>query len=344
MLPLAKKDFDMKQLSALTLRWIGLIGLVILGWLVYALFTHFYVYTSDAYVDGQVIGITPEVSGKVLSVSIHEGMQVQKGQELLTIDPTPFELQLKQDTATLAEAQNTYQQLIASIAAAKANENSAKINKAHTQAIWQHMAGLASEGFSEQAIKNARYDYDNATALFEKSVADTATLEKQLGPQDVEFPAITKAKTSIALDQYNLSKTIIRAPAQGIITNDFLLPGSLVSPNSSLFALVDPSQFWISARYQEGDLSHIHTGEKAAIYLKMYGWKKFTGTVTDIGYGVNRREASNTVVISSLPYLEQTEDWISLQQRFPVMIQLDQAPQNMPYRIGASAKIFIHRL
>jgi multidrug resistance efflux pump len=333
----------MKQLSALTLRWISLAAILILIWLGYMLFNHFYVYTSDAYVDGQVIGITPEISGKVLSVSSHEGMVVEKGQELLRIDPTPFILQLKQDLAALNTAKNNKAQLIASIDAAKANESAAKINMTHTQAIWQHMSGLASSAFSEQAIKNARYDYDNAKALYEKSIADTLTLEKQLGEKNQVFPAIAQAQASIQLDQYNLSKTIIRAPASGIITNDYLLPGSLVSPSVSLFALVEPSQFWVTARYQEGDLSRITLGEKATVYLKMYGWKKFTGTVTDIGYGVNRREASSAVVSSSLPYLDQTEDWISLQQRFPVTIQLDHPPKDMPYRIGASAQIFIHR-
>ena len=205
------------------------------------------------------------------------------------------------------------------------------------------MSGLASKAFSEQAIKNARYDYDNAQALYEKSIADTMALEKQLGEKNQVFPAIAQAQISIQLDQYNLSKTIIRAPASGIIINDYVLPGSFVSPGISLFALVEPSQFWVTGRYQEGALSHIHVGDKADVYLKMYGWKKFTGTVTDIGYGVNRREASNTVVNSSLPYLEQSENWIQLQQRFPVTIELDAAPKEMPYRIGASAKVFIDR-
>jgi multidrug resistance efflux pump len=179
--------------------------------------------------------------------------------------------------------------------------------------------------------------------MYQKAQHDLAVLQKQLGPNDTIFPAIAQAKASIHTDLYNLGKTVVRAPASGIITNDYLLPGAIVGTGTPLFALVEPSHFWVIGRYKEGALQHIHVGEQVSVYLKMYGWKKFTGTVSDIGYGVNRRQASNAVVNSSLPYLEQTEDWIQLQQRFPVTIKLDTAPSDTPYRVGASARIFIHR-
>jgi multidrug resistance efflux pump len=67
-----------------------------------------------------------------------------------------------------------------------------------------------------------------------------------------------------------------------------------------------------------------------------------SGKVIAINRAVNRRQASAAVVPSPLPYLEQTEDWIELAQRFPVVIEFDEpAPRNIP--IGASACVLIHR-
>ena len=333
----------MKKLSALAIRWI--IFIVILGVIAigYLSFSHFYTFTSDAYVDGHVIGITPEISGTVTQVAIKDGMQVKRGQLLFKIDPRPYQIKLQQDKANLQDAYNQQAQLVASIAAAKADKHAAYLTTQHTKATWQHMAGVARAAFSEQAVKDAKFNYDNARALLDKANHDIAVLQKQLGPRGTPFPAIATAKANIRLDHYNLSKTVVRAPSAGIITNEYLLPGAVVNPQNALFALVEPNHFWVKARFKEGALSHIKVGDKVSVYLKMYGLHKFMGTVANIGLGVNRRQNSNMVVQSSLPYLEQTEDWIQLQQRFPVTIQLQSAPTAMPYRIGASARVFIHR-
>jgi membrane fusion protein (multidrug efflux system) len=333
----------MKKLSSLTIRWIIFIVIIALLWGAYALFNYFYVYTSDAYVNGNVISISPEISGKVTNIYIHEGITVKKGQKLLRIDPTPYQLKLDQDLAALQTAKNTHAQLVASIQAAKTSKNAAKLTAKHAYETWKHMSGKARTAFSLQAIKTARYNLDNAVAMYLKSEHDLTILRKELGPINKPFPAIIQAKADILTDQFNLSKTIIRAPAAGIITNDYLLPGSIATPTQSLFALVEPYHFWVIARYKESALQHIKIGYPVSVYLKMYAGKKFTGTVSDIGYGVNRRQASNTVVNSSLPYLEQTENWIQLQQRFPVRIALANPPKGMPYRVGASARVFIHR-
>lgn len=333
----------MLKLSSLAIRWIIFILIIIALWVAYAVYNNYYVFTSDAYINGKAVGISSETLDKVTKVFAHEGMHVKKGDILFTTDPRAYQLQLQKDMASLQTAKNDRAQIVASIAAAKAEQKAAFINLQHTKATWQHMNGVARAAFSEQTVKDAKFEYDNAAALYNKSVHDIAVLQKQLGPKGQAFPEISQAVTAINLDRYNLSKTVVRAPADGIITNQYLLPGAVVGDKSPLFAIVEPNHFWVTARFKEGALRHIKIGDKVSIYLKMYGSHKFTGTVTDIGYGVNRRQASSTVMPSSLPYLEQTEDWIQLQQRFPVTITLDPAPANMPYRIGGSARVFVKR-
>jgi multidrug resistance efflux pump len=338
----ATKESGMK-LSSLAIRWIVLIVLLILGWAAYALFTHYYVYTSDAYVQGQFVSIAPEITGTVTQIHTQEGQQVKKGQVLFRLDPKPYLLQLKQDIASLHTAQNTKAQLKASIASSEAAKTAALINVQHTYATWHHMAGVARAAFSEQAVKNAQYAFNAAQAQLAKAQHDIAVFRKQLGPQNQIFPLIAQAHTAIQTDRYNLSKTVIRAPLTGIVTNDYLEKGTLAQANQPVFAIINPHHFWITARYKEGTLPDLKLGDHVSVYLKMYGTHTFKGTVTDIGYGVNRRQASSTVVNSVLPFLEQSEDWIQLQQRFPVRISLDPAPADMPYRIGASARLLVHR-
>src|SRR5215475_7149719 len=49
-----------------------------------------YVGTDNAYIAAQKVLITPEVSGKVVSITVVEGQALHTGDELLSIDPAPY--------------------------------------------------------------------------------------------------------------------------------------------------------------------------------------------------------------------------------------------------------------
>ena len=70
-----------------------------------------YISTDNAYVGAQKVLITPDVSGKVVHVGVREGQQVRPGDELLTLDPEPFQLALDQAKAKLAAARAEYDKL-----------------------------------------------------------------------------------------------------------------------------------------------------------------------------------------------------------------------------------------
>ena len=63
-----------------------------------------YISTDNAYVGAQKVLVTPDVSGKVIIVLVHEGQRVKPGDELFELDPQPFRLALAQAEAKLADA------------------------------------------------------------------------------------------------------------------------------------------------------------------------------------------------------------------------------------------------
>src|SRR5439155_1703732 len=64
-----------------------------------------YVTTDDAYVGAQKVLITPDISGKIISVAVKEGQQVSTGDVMFQIDPVPFQLALAQARAKPDDAQ-----------------------------------------------------------------------------------------------------------------------------------------------------------------------------------------------------------------------------------------------
>jgi membrane fusion protein (multidrug efflux system) len=63
--------------------------------------------TDDAYVDGHIFSITPRIPGYVTNVSVTDNQKVKKGEPLLSLDKTEYEVALAEARANLAEAEST---------------------------------------------------------------------------------------------------------------------------------------------------------------------------------------------------------------------------------------------
>ncbi|NMU84222.1 biotin/lipoyl-binding protein, partial [Vibrio parahaemolyticus] len=77
--------------------------------------------TDQARVNGQLIRISPEVSGPISQVLITNNSIVKAGDELVTIDPRPFELAVKAAKFDLQQAAQSYEADSAAISVAQAN-------------------------------------------------------------------------------------------------------------------------------------------------------------------------------------------------------------------------------
>lgn len=63
--------------------------------------------TDDAFVDGHVFSITPRVTGYITRVHVTDNEEVAKGQALVSLDRTDYEVALAEAKANLAEAEST---------------------------------------------------------------------------------------------------------------------------------------------------------------------------------------------------------------------------------------------
>ncbi|MFZ0887441.1 MAG: biotin/lipoyl-binding protein, partial [Candidatus Binataceae bacterium] len=101
-----------------------------------------HVSTDDAYVDGNIVLVTPRVAGTVTNLYVMDNWSVKAGDLMVTLDPHDFEVRVDQAQATLGRARETVDQLFAQVSAAEAGVE-----------------------LADSELKQARLDYGRAAAL-----------------------------------------------------------------------------------------------------------------------------------------------------------------------------------
>ncbi len=182
-----------------------------------------YVSTDDAYVGAQKVLITPDISGKIEKVVVKEGQQVDPGDVLFEIDPVPFRLAVAQAKASLAQANVTYDNLIADLKIygqmAELSQQGMDLKKRDVD----RKSALVKNNFGSQLdLDNASTALVTASAQYQLLQQKIATAKAQLlGNPDLplaEFPPYAQAKAALDQAQRNLDHTVMRAPMAGIAT------------------------------------------------------------------------------------------------------------------------------
>src|SRR5262249_31311503 len=131
-------------------------------------------YTDDAYVESDVVQVTPEVAGPIEAVHVSDNQWVKRGSNLFTIDPTPFRIQLQQAIAKEEEARAQLPVDKAAIESLGAQKEAA--DEAARLAIINlgRVTPLAKKGFA------SKQTYDNTLTAQEQSVAQQRNAEATL--------------------------------------------------------------------------------------------------------------------------------------------------------------------
>ncbi len=320
--------------------WPQVITLTIIcvAFLSYRYFAYYNTYSNDAYVSANVINIAPLVSGPIIKIYVKDNQSVKKGQKLLEIDRRPFDYALGKAKANLNIAKLNYENEKFAIMVA---EESYKQSQVLLNLNKDHLVRYQKLQAKGDLAKIDLLDIQAKTTSQAAAVI-AAEQELKIAQQNLDNNNILAAEATFLDAQYMYDQTMIVAPEDGYITNLNVRRGQYVKVGEGLFALVETKHWWVVTRYRETAIRLIQPGDKAKITLDMYPGKTFNGHVKSIGWGINRVQSGN-VVQSTLAYLEATEDWIQIAQRFPVRIYFDNLSPDYPLRIGASATTTTYR-
>jgi membrane fusion protein, multidrug efflux system len=281
-----------------------------------------YVTTDDAYVGAQKVLITPDISGKIISVAVKEGQTVATGDIMFQIDPVPFRLALAQARAKLDDAKTSHDNLVANV-------------KLYAQTIEIVNSGIAlkqrdveRKSSLVKSLAGSQLDLDNsATALVTAQaqlqlvrMQNSTALNQLLGDPDLpleQFPAYMQAKAVLDDAQRNLDLTTVRAPMAGIATQvDQIQLGRFVMAGSPVFSVIDTAKPWVDANPKESDFTYVAVGQSVTIDVDAFPDHLFKGTVGSLSPGTGAQFAI-------LPPQNATGNFVKVVQRVPVRIYFD---------------------
>jgi membrane fusion protein (multidrug efflux system) len=281
-----------------------------------------YVTTDDAYVGAQKVLITPDVSGKIIKVTVKEGQRVSTGDVLFQVDPVPYQLAAQQARAKLDDAKTTHDNLIANV-------------KLYSQTIDLVNAGIAIKQRDVERktalVKSAagsQLDLDNSNTALVTTQAQLQLIRQQnstalnqlLGNPELpveQFPAYMQAKAALEDAQRNLDLTTVRAPMAGVATQvDQIQLGRFVMAGAPVFSVIDISKPWVDANPKESDFTNVAVGQPVTVDVDAFPDHVFKGTIGSLSPGTGAQFAI-------LPPQNATGNFVKVVQRVPVRIYFD---------------------
>jgi membrane fusion protein, multidrug efflux system len=321
-------------------RWLAIVGGVVLAAGVaygayWAQVLRYHQSTDDAYVGGNVVQITPQISGTVVAIGADDTQFVKAGQTLVRLDQADARVALDQAEAQLArtvrDVRNlfaTTSQLGANVEARQTELNAAQSDLARRQRLGVSGAVSAEElQHAADAVKAAQAGLLAAQQQLAANRAriDNTTLE--------DHPQVRDAAAAVRNAYLTLARTELPAPVSGFIARRNVQLGQRVSPGAPLMAVVPLDQVWVDANFKEPQLSRMRIGQPVRLTADLYGNRiVYHGTVAGFGAGTG-------AAFSLLPAQNATGNWIKIVQRVPVRVALD--PRELaahPLQIGLSMK------
>ncbi len=209
-------------------------------------------------------------------------------------------------------------------------------------AIDQDRFLLALENAKAQVIRDQsaldeNIREDNRNQNLGKLVAKEA--REQSLSRTIQLRAnLNQAIVNLNLAKLNLTRSIVIAPVNGIVTNFELQPGNYVSTGQQALAIVDTDTLRVEGYFEETKIPHIHINDRVIIYL-MGEKKAICGHVESIAAGIVDRERDTSS--NQLANINPTFNWVRLAQRIPVRIVLDNVPKNIRLIAGRTATVKI---
>jgi membrane fusion protein (multidrug efflux system) len=278
--------------------------------------------TDDAYVGAQKVLITPDISGKIISVAVKEGQQVSTGDVMFQIDPVPFQLALAQARAKLDDTKTNHDNLVANV---KLYSQTIELVKAGIELkqrdVDRKTSLVKSSAGSQLELDNSATALVTAQAQLQLVKQQNSTaLNQLLGNPELpleQFPAYMQAKAAVDDAQRNLDLTTVRAPMNGIATQvDQIQLGRFVAAGTPVFSVIDTSKPWVDANPKESDFTYVAVGQPVTIDVDAFPNHVFKGTVGSLSPGTGAQFAI-------LPPQNATGNFVKVVQRVPVRIYFD---------------------
>ena len=303
--------------------------------------------TDNAYVQGNVIQITPQMGGTVTAILADDTDFVKAGQALVQLDPADAKVALDQAEANLAQAVRQVRTLYANNGTLNAQivVREADIAKARndvaraTDDLNRRQALVGNGAVSKEELNHAQSQLAAAQSSLASAQAGVSAAREQLssnqsmtdGTRIESHPSVLAASAKVREAYLALHRTALPAPVDGYVAKRSVQLGQRVAPGAPLMSVIALNQLWVDANFKESQLRNIRIGQPVTLTADLYGKRvEYKGTVAGLGAGTG-------AAFALLPAQNATGNWIKVVQRVPVRVALDAKDlAQSPLRVGLS--------
>ncbi len=266
--------------------------------------------TDDAQIAGNIYPVIPRVPGKVVEVLTDDNKIVNKGDVLIKLDPSDYQVKCDMANAQLLKAR-------AAVSAAKAEVVAAAATQQKLDADLRRSRNL------EQQDVISRAELDAVTASATASTAQHGAAKNQYKAAMAQEKL---AEAQLENAELQRSWTTVKAPANGQVSKKNVQPGQYVTPGQQLMAIVGSGELWAVANFKETQLEHMRPGQPVIIKVDAFPGKELKGHVDSISAGTGAQFAL-------LPPDNASGNFVKVTQRVPVKIVFDEKP-DLPLAAG----------
>jgi len=309
-------------------------GLAVL--IYYLAIGQYHVKTKDAYVNGDLIRLAPQVSGTVMQITTDQTQPVTQGQLLVQLDPHDTDVSLAQAKANLAQAVRDVAQLFAqeqrdeaAVSAQEAQLTLANQNLSRDQGL------IKAHGVSQEDLERDQENSHNAEAGVRQARATLAATQAAIqGTKPETHPRVLQAEASLRSNWLASNRTHVLSPVSGYVVRRSVQLGQQVNPGTEMLAIVPLNSVWIDANFKETQLAKLRIGQPVEVEADIYGSHFiYHGKVLGLTAGTG-------AALAVLPPENATGNWIKIVQRLPVRIGLDPRElRDHPLFLGLSTNI-----
>ena len=309
--------------------------------------------TDNAYVQGNVVQITPQIGGTVSAIQADDTDFVKSGQTLVQLDTADAQVALQTAQAQLAQAVRQVRSLYANnttlgtqitlheadVVKAQIEVNRASDDLARRQSL------TGSGAVSREEVAHAQAIVTQAQASLNAARNGVTAARDQLlsgrtqtdGTSLEGHPSVMVASAKVREAYLTLHRSTITAPVDGYVAKRTVQVGQRIAAGTPLMSVIALKALWVDANFKEVQLRNIRIGQPVTLTADLYGKRVvYHGTVAGMSAGTG-------AAFSLLPAQNATGNWIKVVQRVPVRIRLD--PQEIttsPLRVGLSMEATVN--
>jgi len=275
--------------------------------------------TDDAYVNGNLVRLTPQVAGTVVAINTDATQFVKQGELLVQLDPRDNDVALAQARANLGQTVREVAQSFANEKRDAATVAAQQVQYTQaTQDLERDRSLVAVHGVSAEALQHDQHTQASARAALEQAQATLAATRAAIaGTTPETHPRVQQAEAALRSAWLAAARTKVLAPVSGYVVRRSVQLGQQVTPGSEMLAIVPVDSMWIDANFKENQLRGLRIGQPVDVEADMYGSHvAYHGRVLGVTPGTGS-------ALAVLPAQNASGNWIKIVQRLPVRIGLN---------------------